>query len=328
MTFAIPQALSPVRWAPLASLLLSTLSLALFLTTPSQAEVRLVNAEGEYRMGDRDTRADAEHLALEAAKRNALEQVATYLESVTVVHNLDLTTDEIRTYTAGLLIILDQHSTARIEDNAIVIHVDLVAHVDSDEVVRAIAALRDNEDARRQVAALRTEIDQLYQELDDANARLAAATDPQQIQAMTQQRQDLLNQTRSNELLSQAWTDWTVGGGSIRVVPWLGYAPPQALIVQAWQLAPWNHHIQNAQRIIMPQAALPQAAIPSPTLTPSHARLQAVTRPWTVFVPGSRPARHGPRLSSMPPLPQPHIRPLAPRGHAPQGSGGRGGRRR
>src|SRR5262249_24334820 len=46
---------------------------------PPAAAVRVVTASGEYRMGDHDTRADAVRLAVEAAKRQALEQVATYL---------------------------------------------------------------------------------------------------------------------------------------------------------------------------------------------------------------------------------------------------------
>ena len=73
--------------------------------SPACAEIRIVNAQGEHRMGDRDTREDAIRLATEAAKRNALEQVATYLESVTVVHDMDVTKDEIRTYTAGLVLV-------------------------------------------------------------------------------------------------------------------------------------------------------------------------------------------------------------------------------
>ncbi|HEY6973622.1 MAG TPA: hypothetical protein VI359_04900, partial [Nitrospiraceae bacterium] len=87
------------------------LVMALFtpvLSSPVLAEVRIVNAQGEYRMGDRDTREDAIRLATEAAKRNALEQVSTYLESVTVVDGMDVTKDEIRTYTAGLVLVLDQ----------------------------------------------------------------------------------------------------------------------------------------------------------------------------------------------------------------------------
>ena len=63
--------------------------------------LRVVTAAAEYRMGDHDTRLDAARMAIEAAKRQALEQVATYLESVTEVKELDVTRDEIRTYTAA-----------------------------------------------------------------------------------------------------------------------------------------------------------------------------------------------------------------------------------
>ena len=73
----------------------------------AEAEVRVVTAQGEYRMGDRDTREDAVRMATESAKRNALEQVATYLESITVVDGMDVTKDEIRTYTAGLVLVLE-----------------------------------------------------------------------------------------------------------------------------------------------------------------------------------------------------------------------------
>src|SRR5262245_42405357 len=37
--------------------------------------LRVVTATGEYRMGDHDTRMDATRLAIESAKRQALEQV-------------------------------------------------------------------------------------------------------------------------------------------------------------------------------------------------------------------------------------------------------------
>ena len=74
------------------------------LTAP-QPVLRVVKSSGEYRMGDHDTRTDAIRMAMETAKREALEQVATYLESVTEVKNLDVTRDEIQTYTAGVVMV-------------------------------------------------------------------------------------------------------------------------------------------------------------------------------------------------------------------------------
>ena len=148
--------------------------------TPAEAQV--VTAQGEHRMGDRDTREDAIRLATEAAKRNALEQVATYLESVTIVDGLDVTKDEIRTYTAGLVLVLEQDNTTTLDGDTIIVRTDLVAQVDTEEVGLAIAALRQNEDARPQLVALQQENDQLQQDLDAANQALAQASTAEQTQ--------------------------------------------------------------------------------------------------------------------------------------------------
>src|SRR5215475_6382944 len=139
-------------------------------------------------MGDHDTRTDATRLAIETAKRDALEQVATYLESVTEVKNLDVTRDEIRTYTAGIVTVLNQQTSTRIEGGDIVIHVDLTAQVDQHEVIQAITALRENESTKQELVSLRAETDQLRQQLDAANQALAAANTPEQVQKLTLKR--------------------------------------------------------------------------------------------------------------------------------------------
>ena len=112
----MPQISPPHTIAQPAFLLISSPSLRLFALfvilsvwpAVTLAEVRVLTAQGEHRMGDRDTREDAIRLATEAAKRNALEQVAVFLESITIVDGLDVTKDEIRTYTAGLVLVLEQ----------------------------------------------------------------------------------------------------------------------------------------------------------------------------------------------------------------------------
>ena len=76
---------------PLLALITGSLILSLACPTPSLAEVRMVTATGEHRMTERETRVDAIRLATQQAKKHALEQVASYLESVTVVRNLDVT---------------------------------------------------------------------------------------------------------------------------------------------------------------------------------------------------------------------------------------------
>jgi len=235
--------------------------------SPPPVTVQVVTASGEYRMGDHDTRADAVRLAVEAAKRQALEQVATYLESVTEVKNLDVTRDDIRTYTAGVVMVLNQQVSTRLEGDTVVIHADLTAQVDPNEVAQAITALRENESAKQELVALRAETDQLHQQLDAANQALATAVSPDQVQTLNQQRQDLLNQLQTNALVSQAWTDWVYVTPIVYPYPWIGVQQVHGLLLQAQQLNPQNRHLRVLQQVVTVQrGALP--SVPAPGLSP------------------------------------------------------------
>jgi len=254
------------------------------------AEVRVVTAQGEYRMGDRDTREDAIRMATEAAKRNALEQVAVFLESITIVDGLDVTKDEIRTYTAGLVLVLEQETNTTLDGDTIVVTTDLVSQIDTEEVREAIAALRENEDAQHQLVALQQENDQLQQDLDAANQALAQASTAEQTQQAAQQRQDILNRVQSNAMVSQAWTDWVLISPAVYPSPWAGRSQTEALLNAARGLYPTSPHVQVAQQAITtrqpsapPQTAVPpgpgtsQPAIPSHQITPAPGS-QAVPR--------------------------------------------------
>ncbi len=231
------------------------------------AEVRVVTAQGEHRMGNRDTKEDAVRLATEVAKRNALEQVAVYLESVTIVDGLDVTKDEIRTYTAGIVLVLEQTTNTTVDGETIVVRTNLVAQIDTDDVQQAIAALRENEDARHQLVALKHENDQLQQDLNAANQALAQASTTEQTQQAVQRRQDILNRVQSNAMVSQAWTDWvlvsTAGYSSSSLV---GLAQLQALLTAAHGLYPTSPHVYVAQHTITTkQPPLP----PQPPVPPA-----------------------------------------------------------
>lgn len=241
------------------------------LGTLALAEPRVVTASGEYRMGERDTREDAITLATEAAKRHVLEQVATYLESVTVVRDLDVTRDEIRTYSAGMVAVLDRRVTTRLDGETIVVRVDLTAQVDSDEVARAITALRRQEDARQELVALKAEVEQLERQLDAANQALARATMPEEVRQLGKQRQDLLNKMQSDTLVSQAWTDWVILAPVLAFSPAATMAQLQALIAQAREYDPSNPHIRALQQAIAARQPPAPPKPPTPSGAPSHA---------------------------------------------------------
>ncbi len=281
----MPQISTPHTLAQLAFPLITLPSLSLFALfvilsvwpAVTLAEVRVVTGQGEHRMGDRDTREDAIRLATEAAKRNALEQVAVYLESITIVDGLDVTKDEIRTYTAGLVLVLEQETNTTLDGDTIVVSTDLVAQIDTEEVRQAIAALRENEDARHQLVALQQENEQLQQDLDAANQALAQASTAEQTQQAAQQRQDILNRVQSNAMVSQAWTDWVLVSPAVYPSRWVGPAQIQALLNVAQGLYPTSPHVQVAQQVITtrqppapPQPPVPPAPVTTQPTMPSH----------------------------------------------------------
>lgn len=70
-----------------------------------------VEATGVYRMGDNETRQQAQEMALANAKRIAAEKVMVFLDSSTDVKNFELQKDEIKTYTSARMQILEQTPT-------------------------------------------------------------------------------------------------------------------------------------------------------------------------------------------------------------------------
>jgi len=293
------------------------------LARPQRQEpaVRIVTATADYRMGEHDTKMDATRMTIEAAKRQALEQVAMYLESVTEVKNLDVTRDEIRTYTAGIVTVLNQQTRTRLEDGGVVIHVDLTAQVDQHEVIQAINALRENERATHELASLRTEAEQLRQQLDTANVALATANTAEQVHALTLQRQQLLNQMQADDLVAQALTGYAyVTPARVRQI--------NELLSRARQLHPSNRHLpsveqsMNAHDNAHNSASIPSALVPSPTPGTQSASPPGSQSPLAAPLPQSplaTPLPPSPLAAPLPqspltmPLPQsPLATPLAP----------------
>ena len=235
------------------------------------ADVRTISASGEYRMGDHDSRTDAIRLATESAKKDALEQVATYVERITEVRNLAVTRDDIHSFTAGVVKVLDQSVSTRLEQDQVVVRVDLTAEIDPHDVAKAIAALRENDQAREELLALQAETDRLQAQVDDTNRALAAVSIPSDVQQYTDQRQDMLDQMQANALLSQAWTSWTYPTLGFYSYPWLGVSGINGLLLQAQRLSPHHRHLPLAQRMMTantsaPPPQPPVATTPRPSL--------------------------------------------------------------
>jgi tetratricopeptide (TPR) repeat protein len=171
---------------------------------PAVADVRTLTATGEYRMGDNDTKTDAKRLALLDAKRQALEQVGSYLEGVTEVKNLSVTKDEIRSYTAGIVEVTEQSTRTALEGETTVVHVEVTVKVDTAVVTRQIRELRNNEQAKSELVRAKAEADLLRKELNEKNKQLAALKGGA-AETAVQQRQQVMARADANELLARTW---------------------------------------------------------------------------------------------------------------------------
>jgi Flp pilus assembly protein TadD len=164
------------------------LAIALFLTMiPAVcfAEVKEIIAEGTYTMGDGETPVVAEARALEQAKRMALEQAGTYVESYSQVKNYQLTADEVTVLAAGIMKVqvLDEKRT--VNGNGIDFWVKIRALVDSDKIEEMAAKVKDKE-TLADYQKLQEEYSQSQQEIANLKQQLQQADsqqDKNQIQA-------------------------------------------------------------------------------------------------------------------------------------------------
>jgi hypothetical protein len=143
---------------------------------PSGAAITEIEATGRYHLGDNDTRLDGHRLAMMQAKRNALEKAGTYVESITEVKDFQLTRDDIRTYTAGIVQV-EETSEPKWEmiGPTLRVTVSVKARVDTDVVTNKIAALRQNKGATQELREARKKTEENEKKIAALNQKLKTA---------------------------------------------------------------------------------------------------------------------------------------------------------
>lgn len=184
--------------------LITAFLLHIFCISNATAEIRTLTATGEYRMGDNDTRTDAKRLALLDAKRLALEKSGTYIESITEVKNFNLTREEVRAYTAGIVEVIEQATRTTMEGETSVVGVEVTVKIDTDVVARQIDALRKDESGKSELLRFRIETERLRQEIDAKTRELASLHTKPQVETAITQRRQLARKAFANEFIQKA----------------------------------------------------------------------------------------------------------------------------
>jgi hypothetical protein len=149
---------------------------SLFLVTvPTRghAAIKEIDAHATYHLGDNDSKLDGHRLALLEAKRSALEKAGTYVESITEVKDYQLTRDDIKTYSAGILHVEETKDPEwQMEGHNLEVTVYVKVSVDDDDVARKIGALRKDQDATQQLKESRTQVEQNEHKVAEINRQL------------------------------------------------------------------------------------------------------------------------------------------------------------
>ncbi len=171
------------------------------------ADIKIIEAEASYLMGDNDSKIAAHRIAVLAAKRKALELAGTYIETLTQVRNYQLTKDEILEYTAGILeteiLAEEMRGTAERPE----IYIKTRCTVDTSFLFSQIDSYRENEDLKEQLDVFTKENSALRKEQELLMAQLAAQKDRAKAEATRKKLDAVLSREESNHETTSIWTN-------------------------------------------------------------------------------------------------------------------------
>ncbi len=174
-------------------------------TANAKSEVKVIEAESTYSMGDNDSKVDARRIATQEAKRKALELAGTYVESLSEVRNYQLSRDEVKSYTAGIL------ETEIVSENMLgttehpVISIKALCKIDTAVLTAKIDQLREHEDLKEQLDASARENDNLRKERDALVRQLAAEKDKAKASGTRQKLDAVLSKEEANDETQKVW---------------------------------------------------------------------------------------------------------------------------
>ena len=189
--------------------LLAGLSLALW-NVPAHAEIKVIEADGSYVMGDNDSKVDARRIAVQEAKGKALELAGAFVESLPQVQNYRLARDEVKAYTAGVLETEVTAEQTRGDAERPEIYVRVRYSIDSDVLLQQIDRYRESEDLKEQLLASARENMALKKERDALVKQLASEKDAARAGNMRKKLDSVLAREEANDDTNRVWTNLAI----------------------------------------------------------------------------------------------------------------------
>jgi len=181
------------------------IALIWLMPAPINAAIKIIEADSSYVMGDNDSKIDARRIAIQEAKRKALEMAGTYLESLTEVKDMALSKDEVKAYTAGVveteIVSEEMRGTAKNPE----IFVKARCKIDTDVLVDQINNLRKNEELKEQLSAALKENDSLKKERDNLISKLSSEKDKSTVENIRKDLDRVLSKEEANDDTMKVW---------------------------------------------------------------------------------------------------------------------------
>ena len=151
------------------------------------ADTKVIAAEGTYTMGDGETPLVAESRALQQAKRVALEEAGTYVQSYAKTRHDVLTDNEIEAISAGLIEVEILEKRRQVVDKGIQFYVKIKATVTLEKADELVTRLRQRDlgtfpELVQKYGRLRDDHIHLAKEMELLKQQMAEAKSTQEIQ--------------------------------------------------------------------------------------------------------------------------------------------------
>lgn len=176
----------------------------LFSTLPSFAEMKTFVREYTHDAAEMDSKMSCRYIALEHVKRLLLEELGTYVESVTVVKDYQVDREQISVLTAGVVqtTILDEKWDGR------QYWLKAKLSADPDEVAAAVNQLKDNQQLMADLKEAREEARTALAEVESLKTAMADAASARESKA---QYDDSIRQLQATDLYERGQSYATAG---------------------------------------------------------------------------------------------------------------------
>jgi len=175
------------------------------LSQPTNADIKIIETESSYIMGDNDSKIDARRIATQEAKRKALELAGTFIESLTEVKSMTMAKDEIKAYTAGVVetdIISEEVKGTSAHPE---IFIRARCKIDTAVLIGHINSFRKNEDMKEQLNSALKENEALKKERDSLTSKLSTEKDKSKAEDIRKKLDNVLAKEEANDEVKKLW---------------------------------------------------------------------------------------------------------------------------